>query len=91
VLVFNLPEMTFAGNLNVLDPGGVNDLRIDPNGSDVACVFTTVGAVSCATKMIFYSLDTGIAPADVGLLRSVQIFRSYQRTQTASSRTLPPP
>jgi hypothetical protein len=67
VLVFSLPDLTFSANVNVLDPsGGISDrLRwIDPNGSSTACN----GPPACANRMIFYSLDSSGAPADVGPL-----------------------
>jgi hypothetical protein len=74
VLVFTLPELTFTGNVNIFDPSGTlsDHLRwIDPNGSDIACDGTGIQANNpppCATKMIFYSLDSFGAPADVGPL-----------------------
>jgi hypothetical protein len=75
VLVFNLPsEMTFTGNANMLDASGAisDHLRwIDANGSDTACNGTGNPATNpapCANRMIFYSLDSLGAPADVGPL-----------------------
>ena len=74
VLVFTLPEMTFTGNANIFDPSGTlsDHLRwIDPSGSDNACLGTgnpTTNPLPCATEMIFYSLDSFGAPADVGPL-----------------------
>jgi PEP-CTERM motif len=66
VLVFTLPSLTFSGNVNVLDvSGAISDrLRwIDPNGSSTACPTS-----ACANRLIFYSLDSTGAPADVGPL-----------------------
>ena len=67
VLVFIMPQATYSGNENILDStGAISDhLRwINPSGSDLACPASSL--TLCATMMIFYSLDTGIAPADVG-------------------------
>jgi hypothetical protein len=66
VLVFNLPELTHSGNERIVDPSGVTSdlLRwVDPSGSFTAC--PSPGPF-CATQMIFYSLDSFGAPADVG-------------------------
>jgi hypothetical protein len=75
VLVFNLPsEMTFTGNANILDASGAisDHLRwIDANGFDNTCTGTgnpMTNPAPCATRMIFYSLDSGGAAADVGPL-----------------------
>jgi len=70
VLVFSLPTMTFSGNVNILDPSGAISDRlrwINSAGSSTACEPSS-GLAPCANRMIFYSLDSNGAPADVGPL-----------------------
>jgi hypothetical protein len=70
VLVFSLPTMTFSGNVNILDPSGAISDRlrwINSAGSSTACEPSS-GLAACANRMIFYSLDSNGAPADVGPL-----------------------
>jgi hypothetical protein len=66
VLIFNLPQLTFTGNVNILDQSGAISDRlrwIDANDSFSAC---DSGSTPCANRMIFYSLDSNGLPADVG-------------------------
>ena len=68
VLIFNLPSLTFSGNVGVLDPSGAlsDVLRwVNPSGDFTAC---PPGTPACATQLIFYSLDNSGAKADVGPL-----------------------
>jgi hypothetical protein len=72
--------MTYTGNENILGPSGaITDISDHlrwitgqedpstglPSWSDTACTSTS-GKAPCATEMIFYSLDTLGALADVG-------------------------
>jgi hypothetical protein len=62
VLIFTLPEPTFTGNVNILDPGGAlsDHLRwifTDPLTGSVSDTACDSGATPCAQRMIFYSLD----------------------------------
>jgi hypothetical protein len=76
VLVFSFfnslgdPALTFSGNVNILDPSGAISDRlrwINSAGSSIACEPSS-GLAACANRMIFYSLDSNGAPADVGPL-----------------------
>jgi len=70
VLVFTLPNPTFSGNVNILDPSGAISDRlrwINSAGSSTACEPSS-GLAACANRMIFYSLDSNGFPADVGPL-----------------------
>jgi hypothetical protein len=72
VLIFPLPSLTFTGNVSILDPTGsvVSDhLRwVDASGSSSACTPTPgmPTPTPCATELIFYSLDSLGAKADIG-------------------------
>ena len=72
VVVFDLPELTFSGNVNVLDPDGVtisDRLRwIDDTGSATNCLGSVgiAGTTPCANRLIFYSLDSNGFAADIG-------------------------
>ena len=74
VLVFTLPQLTFSGNVNVLEPDGVtisDRMRwIDATGSSQNCLGSVGigGTTPCANRMIFYSLDSLGLAADVGPL-----------------------
>jgi hypothetical protein len=69
VLVFNLPQLVFTGNVNILDPNGVtisDRLRfIDANNSFSSCDPNS-GLSACGNRMIFYSFDSNNLAADVG-------------------------
>jgi len=57
VVVFDLPELTFSGNVNVLDPDGVtisDRLRwINSDGNSTACEASVPGTTPCANRLIF--------------------------------------
>ena len=68
VLIYNLPSLTYTGSLGINDPNGTlsDVLRfVDTTVPGTTCGPTGPG---CANEMIFYSLDNGSAPADVGPL-----------------------
>jgi hypothetical protein len=68
VLIFKLPELTFSGQVDILEPGTttISDrLRWVPSatGNFLQCLSP---GPACADEMIFYSLDSTGALADVG-------------------------
>ena len=67
VLIFRLPSLVFSGQFDVLDAqGAISDrLRFVPSdtGNFLQCLSP---GPACANEMIFYSLDSTGAPADVG-------------------------
>jgi hypothetical protein len=68
VLIFTLPSLSFSGQLDILDPNSttISDrLRWVPSatGNFLQCLSP---GPACANEMIFYSLDSTGAPADVG-------------------------
>jgi hypothetical protein len=68
VLIFNLPSLVFSGQLNILDPDGVtlsDRLRWYDSTTNSFSGCPAPGP-ACADRMIFYSLDSNGAPADVG-------------------------
>lgn len=69
VLIFNLPSLVFSGQIDVLDAGGVISDRLrwvnSATGDFRQCLIGT-GVSACANEMIFYSLDSNGALADVG-------------------------
>jgi hypothetical protein len=69
VLIFTLPSLSFSGQVDVLDSDGtISDrLRWVPSatGDFRQCLINT-GVSACANEMIFYSLDSNGALADVG-------------------------
>jgi hypothetical protein len=68
VLIFNLPSLVFSGQLNVLDPDGLtlsDRLRWYDSTTNLFTGCPSPGP-ACADRMIFYSLDSNGAPADVG-------------------------
>ena len=68
VLIFTLPEMTFSGNVDISDANGVLSDRLafvdTTTGSTETCHADT--GVLCASELVFYSLDSLGALADVG-------------------------
>jgi hypothetical protein len=67
VLIFNLPSLVFSGQLDVLDASGaISDrLRWVSSATGLISQCPSPGP-ACANEMIFYSLDSTGAPADVG-------------------------
>jgi hypothetical protein len=68
VLIYNLPTLTYTGTLGIKDANGTlsDAIRwVDSSSPTTTCGPTGPG---CANEMIFYSLDNGSAPADVGSL-----------------------
>jgi hypothetical protein len=75
VLIFNLPSLVFSGQLNILDPDGVtisDRLRWYDSATNSFTGCPSPGP-ACADRMIFYSLDSNGAPADVGARNFVSL------------------
>jgi hypothetical protein len=67
VLIFTLPSLSFSGQLDIVDPNSttISDrLRWVP--SVTGLISQCPGPPACANEMIFYSLDSTGALADVG-------------------------
>jgi hypothetical protein len=71
VLIFTLPEQTFTGNVNILDASGAISDRlsfVNTGTGNLTAPFACPAAndTLCTTVMVFYSLDSLGAAADVG-------------------------
>ena len=92
VLIFRLPSLTFSGQVDILDPSSItisDRLRWVPSatGNFLQCLSS-----ACADEMIFYSLDSTGAPADVGLRNFVAAVESTSENPDGSFRwDVPPP
>jgi hypothetical protein len=88
VLIFNLPQLVFTGNVNILEPDGVtisDRLRfIDPNNSFSSCDSTS-GLAACGNRMIFYSFDSNGLAADVGPITGLSATPSHPLEDAAGN------
>ena len=69
VLIYQTPELTFSGMVDILDATGAISDRlafVDTTTNSTATCRPGSGQAICASEMIFYSLDNSGALADVG-------------------------
>src|SRR5262245_61395520 len=93
VLIFNLPSPVFSGQLNILDPDGVtisDRLRWVNSATGNIGQCPSPGP-ACANVMIFYSLDSNGAPADVGARNFVSLPNPVIENADGSFQFVVPP